>query len=231
MNIKLLLKLKEYILKFKEYKKSIFLFIIVFISGIITGISIISIILIQPNSSTSLGTTLASDDLVIINYASKPDETINTDYLNIGCINWSYYKSIIRFNLTEKPNNWSTCIIQIYFSKIIRTTLMPIYQYNLILDYNSWNENMSYTEFINTWGDWHHLVDFGGSFAKEFNPIKGFMKINITNYIENYDTISISLQTVYPGGFDYSSISYSEIKSKEAIVSNNLKPHLVWLRE
>ena len=174
---------------------------------------------------------MPTDDLFYIEYGdSRQDETQNSDVLSVGCFNYEYHKSMFRFNLVEKPINWTMCMIQIYIFNVVETEIMPFYSYGLHLDYNSWNENMSYTEFIATWGDWSHTVVFNDSLSKMFDVKIGFLKINITNYIENHETISMRLKTTYPDNFNYHTYSYCEIYSKEVNMDNKYKPQLIWIK-
>lgn len=178
----------------------------------------------------TLRTDLPTDDLTCIIYAdSTPDETQNSDILGVGCFEYTYKWSIMRFSLIDKPENWTECEIRIYIPVLVNTgSKTPISYYNLIMDYDTWNENMSYTDFINTWGSWGHTVNFSGSYSNIFNARLGFLRIDITEHIENHDTITIRFRDMYPDDFDYSSHAYINIHSKEADVDNKFKPQLIW---
>ena len=122
---------------------------------------------------------------------------------------------MLQFDLTNRPINYSSCVIQFYIFNVIKESITPIYRYSLFFNYDNWNETMTYTEFINTWGDWDKSINFN----ETINDKIGFVKINISNYIEDYEMFSIRLNVVFPDVFDYSDYNYYQLYSKEPNIS------------
>lgn len=179
----------------------------------------------EPIEDVIIRADLPTDDITV--KSNEPYYTENIDTLLVGCFDMKYKWSMIRFDLTNKPENWSSCEIQIYISEIINAGYYePICRYGLHMDYNNWNEDSDYSEI--KWGDWDHSVDFNGSYSKIFDCKLGFLKVNITNYIENHETITIRFKNIYPDVFDYHSYVYYNIHSKEANVDIEYKPQLIW---
>ena len=192
----------------------------------------IGIIIINENTDTSkteiiLRNDLPLNDFYYINYASGPSESRNEDVLNVGCLSWKYERSMMQFNISDRPINYSSCVIQFYIFNVVKQSITPIYTFSIFLNYGSWNENMSYTEFINTWGDWDKSISLDN---ESFDDKIGFVKINITNYIESYDIFSIRLDVGFPGVFDYNDYNYYQSYTKESIISMRYKPQLIWSR-
>lgn len=183
-----------------------------------------------------LRSDLPIDDMFIVYYdkgyafldEGSANKTINADWLSVGCYNKSYRWSILKFNLTNKPESWTMCEIQLYIVHDRITQMKPLYYYNLFLDYNDWNENMFYDDFMETWSHWNHSIMFNDNYNKFFEEKLGYLTFDITDYIEDHNTITIRLKEGYPNGFNYSSYAFYSMWSKESDVDIEYKPLLVW---
>lgn len=205
---------------------------IITISVISAIILVSTIIILNPiiQEKVILRSDLPTDDMFISYYdegyafldEGGANHTINSYWLSVGCYNKSYRWSILKFNLTNKPESWTMCEIQLYIVHDRITQMKPLYYYNLMLDYNTWNENMTYNEFM---GTWNHSIMFSDKF---FDEKLGHLKFDITDYIENHNSITIRLKEGYPDGFNYSSYAFYSMWSKESGVDIEYKPLLVW---
>jgi len=200
----------------------------IFLASVLT-ISTISIILLQPKQESNhiaINEYIATDDMGYIIYADdRPDITYNLEYVNLGCLNYTYNKALFRFNLTEKPDIWENCYIRLYISQItICGSKEPIWQYSLKLNYNIWNELMSFTEFMDTSSssNWEKIVV--GNYSIE----QGFLHFNITNHVESYNSITLTLDNVYPDWFNYSCYYYHTVFTKDSNVDKEYLPQLMW---
>lgn len=208
----------------KKRRISILVIGIVAISGF--SIGYITSILISnniPHNDPKL--YIATDDIQFVN--ANPRLDINQSKIRIGYYgmnigtNW-VYDFLIKFDLTDKPQDWSKCEFQIYKSSIhpavignplLRLMLCELnwtdetidWRYHDLYQYYTWRVDLSHTEYLINYNE------------------NGFQRFDITDYIMNNETITVGSRSILT---KYESWVY--IYSTEANIGNEYKPQLIW---
>lgn len=203
-------KKESIIRKLKENKKLILVFSIIFISGLIVGVSISMVKL--PKSKPKY--YIAIDDIGTSGnkdpFADSVKITYDGNYVYFGwyCINGDPRNSkgfIMRFDLRNKPKSWSKCEISLYVYKNVRGSGSGL----IYLFAGNWTEeewNIGY----NYMSDYEIYWKIEESVGYISNSDIGFHRTDITEYIANIttETFSIAVMPKYEFngyGFIYSS--------------------------
>ncbi len=136
--------------------------------------------------------------------------------------------TFIRFNLIDKPKNYSKVEISLYIYSAYENCPFGDIAIWIKLFESNWTEEMTSTElyemnYLNTdtYWDWSITLGYSGYIKYKI----GIQKIDITNYIKNNETISLSIEGGYDrGGWE----SFIGIHSKEANVNKSYLPQLIW---
>lgn len=189
--------------------KKIFVIFLVFIFG--------AIFLIQPvtaNGSTMTISTIAEKDSYVDTYSPGANFG-GVNYLYAG-IDYSYdlKESYFYFNFSDKPSNYKKAEISLDIWGVSKTVYL-----NVCLIEESWDE---YTI------TWMNKPEYGEHITTLLVPSSNIYKIDITNYIEGRNNISICL---YTG--DYLMDDYIFINSREGYYSwaPEDAPQLIWTYE
>lgn len=189
--------------KLKENKKSLLIFSIIFISGLIVGISISTIK--PPKSKPKF--YIAIDD---INIRGGPDPFADTTKIIddspsvLFGYSSGYYGFIMRFDLRNKPKSWSKCEISLYIYKKVRDWVQGF----IYLFGGNWTEE--------EWDEYyHHMDDFEiywrieESIGDIYTLDIGFSIIDITEYIDDITTDTFSIAMMPKKDFDGLGYIYS----------------------
>jgi len=146
----------------------------------------------SPNDDDTPKFYIAIDDVWFTKYRSTPDYYYNNfrpdmNYLktgggNDGTANPSYDVIYIRFNLTNRPNNWSKVEISLYEYNFYKLGDYVV-SFRTDLFEGDWNETSGNTEVY-----WK-IEDIDYSLRYKV----GFHRIDITDYIKNNNTISMRI--------------------------------------
>lgn len=180
---------------------------------------------------------IATDDIWFTEYKYTPDYYFDRfrpdmNYLRVnggedGTANPDYSVMYIRFNLTNKPNNWSKCEISLYefgFSKLGSYAV----SFSVDLFEGNWNETSGNTEVY--WKIERISHSLGYSI--------GFKKLDITNFIKNNETISMRIyarnQNKWRGSLSFYSSEWDGLEPDfpyilpENDTYLNYLPQLIW---
>ncbi len=129
----------------------------------------------------------------------------------------SIYYTFIKFDLTNKPKVWNTLEVSFYVYEYLRE--QDVFMNVMVLSFD-WNEIMS------SWDVYRNKPYITADFKFKF--IIGLYKINITEYIEDNENITVGIFGY--GGYSSSGYFDNHIKiySKEANTTIDKLPQLIW---
>ena len=198
---------KEVIKALKENKKLILIIGVIFVSGIIIGVSVSTIYFNSGSKSY-----IAIDDT----FKGLLSDEINgnKDYVTHGGCG---YHGLFRFNLDDKPKQWKKVEISLY-----------IYRWEdggstIVLFESNWTETMTNRDLGTCMTNYACYWIVNLRYILWLNGTIGIQRVDITDYIKDNTSISISLHdhvenrdgTVW-------------IHSKEAEVNKAYLPQLIW---
>lgn len=195
--------------------------LVVIISAILISGLVFLIVIYIPSIEESKKEYIATDDSFYSGHDFMETFNGNKTYLIAGRYNTdtgsAIYYTFIKFDLTNKPKIWNNLEVSFYVYEYLRER--DAVMYVMFLPYE-WNEQMP------TYDIRWNLPFLTAHFSIRF--YLGLQKINITNYIENNESITMVI-------FGYGGnqlIGYFEnhiiIYSKEANVSRVWLPQLIW---
>lgn len=191
--------------KLKENKKSLLIFSIIFISGIIVGISISMIKL--PKSKSEPEFYIAIDDIGIRGGTDPFADSVKIAYdgnsVNFG-YSGGYYGFLMRFNLRNKPKSWSKCEISLYVYKKVRDSGYAL----IYLFGGNWTEE-EWDGYGNYMRDFEIYWKIDDSIGSVSNSDVGFSITDITEYIDNITTETFSIAVMPKRNFDGFGYIYS----------------------
>ena len=184
--------------------------------------------LIEPEPEHRNGYTFMQDSNIAIDdtYVSWFYKTFNGGSLPMAyCgfrtnINNDMEEAYFRFDITNRPENWTKVEIKLYSEK---------YPYHGYFDLNVYLVNESWNEMTMTWNNKPKKGIFMQSLNFYYEDDHGlYFLINISDYIDDYinnneTTISIGIN----GSLYQMEDNYAKIYSTE-YTSNYLRPRLVW---
>ena len=215
--------------KLKENKKLILVFSIIFISGIIVGISILNIK--TPKSEPKL--YIATDDISMVWNSPEFHAEFNGSQTFIVSGEYAsdiysrFYGAWIQFDLTDRPDNWESVEISLYNFEYdgeynFRGIDLDLWAYK-----QDWNDTMTHAEVKS-------IIQFGDYWRDDIpNTDKltidlGLQRINITNQIKDYfDNGHNGFVSLRLSGMVGAS-GYVKVYSKEWIGNKSCLPQLIW---
>jgi len=190
-----------------------------FIIGIIIGILVLSFMAIIPLIPKVQKYYIATDD--ITEWPAAEFRPSNETYLIAGryedgsssSIGYSY----LQFNLENKPNKWSSCEFSFYVFENEDSEGEAVW-FGFIYCPNGWNETtISYDH------SWHHPDDY-----ITIEERTGLQRYNITSAIRNREeNDKITIGVWGRNNYLYDP-NYIKFYSKEANVSIDKLPQLIW---
>lgn len=211
------MKDKETIIKkLKDNRNLVLILFTILISGLTIGVLISKID--KPIKNTYY---IAMEDAYIKNAYHT---THNTTSLHIKD---NFLITLIKFDFTDKPKHWEKCEISFYVYYIALDMLIYCYLTNY-----TWSENITYNPI------WSPLFGYGQDYVEyegyykikvdyNLNSSSGFKRIDISKYIKDNKTLSLEILGGHISGVGTTGGDI-RIYSKEADVSIEYKPQLIW---
>ncbi len=182
--------------------------LIVFGIGIITGVLILNV----PNETEIPDEPepkfyIAIDDMYMcerssLNYFKGNLSSLLTGLSGTDTANPDLYEIFIRFNLTDRPQNWSKVEILLYKYQFIKQIYAPtiwvdLFEGNWTECLLSWEEQQEQEYYNNVWLKneiyWEEINRFGTGFSEFLGYEVGFQRFDITDYIKDNKTISLHI--------------------------------------
>lgn len=153
---------------------------------------------------------IAIDDMYMcerssLNYFKGNLSILMTGLSDTNTANPNLYEIFIRFNLTDRPQNWSKVEISLYKYQFIKqvnppTIWVDLFEGNWTECLLSWEEQQEQEYYKNVWLKnkiyWEEINRFGTGFSKPLSYEVGFQRFDITGYIKDNKTVSLHISGI-----------------------------------